>query len=114
MRRALTRSFRQTVAARARRDAAFRVALVGEAARNILSGDVDIALIQLHDVVNATMGFDALAAATGVPKTSLMRMLGRSGNPRAGNLARILLAIGKEAGVRIVVQAEPVGKPGAA
>jgi len=77
----LTRSFRETVAKRARTDAAFRAALVEEAVQNILDGDVETALGQLRDVVNATMGFDALAAATGVPKTSLMRMLGRNGNP---------------------------------
>jgi DNA-binding phage protein len=88
--------------------------LVEEAARNILNGDVDIALVQLRDVVNATMGFDALAAATGVPKTSLMRMLGPNGNPRAGNLTRILQTIGKGAGVQIVVQAKKALKPEAA
>ena len=61
----LTRSFRETVAKRARNDAAFRAALVEEAVQNILDGDVETALGQLRDVVNATMGFDALAAATG-------------------------------------------------
>ena len=111
---ALTRSFRETVVKRARTDAAFRAALVEEATRNILNGDVDIGLIQLRDVVNATMGFDALASATSVPKTSLMRMLGPNGNPRTRNLARILRAIGEQSGVQIVVQAEPVGKPEAA
>jgi DNA-binding phage protein len=111
---ALTRNFRETVVKRARSDAAFRAALVEEAARNILSGDVEIALVQLRDVVNATMGFDALAAATGVPKTSLMRMLGPNGNPRAGNLARILQEVGKQTGVHIVVHAEAAPKPEAA
>src|ERR1700722_8670686 len=74
LRMPLTRSFRETVAKRARSDAAFRAALVEEAVQNILDGDVETALGQLRDVVNATMGFDALAVATGVPKTSLMRM----------------------------------------
>ena len=110
----LTRSFRETVVKRARADAAFRAAMVEEAAQNILNGDVDIALVQLRDVVNATMGFDTLAAATGVAKSSLMRMLGPNGNPRAGNLARILLAIGKSTGVQIVVHAEALEKPEAA
>jgi hypothetical protein len=41
------------------------VALVEEAARNILDGDVETALGQSRDVVNATMGFDALAAVAG-------------------------------------------------
>jgi DNA-binding phage protein len=78
--------------------------LVEEAAQNILDGDIDIALSQLRDIVNATMGFEALATATGTPKTSLMRMLGRQGNPRAANLGRILQAIRAETGVHIVVR----------
>ncbi|MSP02482.1 MAG: transcriptional regulator [Acetobacteraceae bacterium] len=102
----LTRNFRKTVANRARTDAAFRAALVEEVAQNILDGDVEIALGQLRDVVNATMGFDALAATTGVPKTSLMRMLGPNGNPRAGNLGCILKALGVHTGVHIVARAE--------
>jgi DNA-binding phage protein len=110
----LTRSFRETVAKRARNDAAFRAALVEEAAQNILDGDVETALGQLRDVVNATMGFDALAAATGLPKTSLMRMLGPHGNPRADNLGNILKALGRHTGVHIVVRAEPVPEPEAA
>ncbi len=61
---------------------------------------------QLRDVVNATIGFDALAADTGIPKTSLMRMLSDRGNPRAANLAVILRVIGQKVGVRISIQAE--------
>jgi hypothetical protein len=73
---ALTRSFGETVARCARSDEAFRAALVEEAVQNILDGDMKTGRGQLRDVVNATIGFDALAAATGLPKTSLMRMLG--------------------------------------
>ncbi len=105
---ALTRDFRQTVARRARTDPAFRAALVEEAAQNILEGDVATAIGQIRDVVNATMGFDALARETGIGKTSLMRMLGPSGNPRAANLGAILRAIGRGAGVRVVAHVEPV------
>ena len=111
---ALTRSFRESVVQRAQADPAFRAALVEAAAQNILEGDVVIALGQLRDVVNATMGFDALALATGLPKTSLMRMLGRNGNPRAENLARILQAVGKCAGVRVIARAEIIVTPEAA
>lgn len=111
---ALTRSFREAVAERARTDPGFRAALVEEAAQNVLDGDVETALGQLRDVVNATLGFEALAAATGLPKTSLMRMLGPNGNPRAGNLGRILQAIGSETGVHIVAHAEPAPTPDAA
>lgn len=101
----LTRSFRETVVKHVQEDPAFRAALVEEAARNVLDGDMETALGQLRDVVNATMGFDALAAETGISKTSLMRMLSDRGNPRAGNLATILKAIGTKVGVRISVHA---------
>jgi DNA-binding phage protein len=108
---ALTRSFRETVVQRVRTDPGFRAALVEEAVQNIIDGDVETALGQLRDVVNATMGFDALAAATHLPKTSVMRMLGASGNPRADNLGSILKALRTHTGVHIVARAEYVGEP---
>ena len=107
---ALTRSFRETVVKHVQEDPAFRAALVEEAAQNVLDGDIETALGQLRDVVNATMGFDALSAETAIPKTSLMRMLSDRGNPRAANLATILKAIGQNVGVRISVHAEPAGE----
>ena len=103
----LTRNFRETVVKHVREDPEFRASMVEEAARNILDGDLETALGQLRDVVNATMGFDTLAAETGIPKTSLMRMLGKNGNPRAGNLTTILRVVGQHAGVHIAVHAEP-------
>lgn len=105
---ALTRSFRETIVKRVREDPTFRAVLVEEAARNIMEGDIEIALGQLRDVVNATIGFDTLATETGIPKTSLMRMLSDNGNPRAGNLAAILKAIGRKVGVQISVHAQPI------
>jgi len=104
---ALTRSFRETVVKHVQEDPAFLVALVEEAARNVVEGDIETALGQIRDVVNATMGFDALAAETRIPKTSLMRMLSDTGNPRATSLSAILKAVGRSAGVRISVHAEP-------
>jgi len=111
---ALTRNFRETVLKHVQEDPAFRAALVEEAARNIIEGDIETALGQLRDVVNATIGFDALAAETDIPKTSLMRMLSDNGNPRAGNLAAILKAVGRNVGVQISVHAVPTQEPVAA
>lgn len=104
----LTRSFREAVVKHVQEDPAFRAALVEEAAQNVIDGDLETALGQLRDVVNATMGFDDLAAQTGIPKTSLMRMLGDNGNPRASNLAAILKVVGRNSGVHIAVHAEPM------
>jgi DNA-binding phage protein len=55
-----------------------------------------------------------LATATGLPKTSLMRMLGPHGNPRADNLGAILKALGRHTGVHIVARAEIAAEPEAA
>lgn len=104
----LTGRFEDTVRKRARDDAAFRVALVEEAAQQMLEGDTATAAALLRDVVMATIGLDGLAEATGLSKASLARMLGPHGNPRADNLARILRAVGMLSGVTIVVHAEPV------
>lgn len=111
---ALTRSFRDTVMKQVREDAAFRAALVEEAIRNVIEGDVETALGQLRDIVNASMGFDTLSADTGIPKTSLMRMLSEKGNPRTENLSAILRAVGHRAGVRISVRAIAEGEMAAA
>jgi len=67
----LTRSFRETVAELARRDAAFRAALAEEAVRNIFDGDVETALGQLRDVVVATIGFNACLASGHLPGPGL-------------------------------------------
>ena len=101
----LTRAFRETIVKHVQEDPAFRAALVEEAYRNILEGDRQTALGQIRDVVNATIGFDSLSVRTGLQKTSLMRMLGGNGNPRADNLLAILKAIGEGTGISITVRA---------
>lgn len=101
----LTRNFRETVVKQVQEDPAFRAALIEEAYRNTLEGDRHSALGQIRDVVNATIGFGALSVRTGIPKTSLMRMLSESGNPRTDNLLAILKAIGESTNVRIEVRA---------
>ena len=108
---ALTRSFRETVVRHAREDPAFRAALVEEATQNIMNGNLETALGQLRDVVNATIEFDAISDQTDIPKTSLMRMLSDRGNPRAGNLTAVLKAVGQSVGVRISVHTEPMEEP---
>jgi DNA-binding phage protein len=89
---ALTKEFKDTVKARAERDPAFREALLTEAAEQLLAGELEDGKAVLRDYINATVGFERLAKATGTPPKSLMRMLGPKGNPRASNL---LTMIGK-------------------
>jgi DNA-binding phage protein len=98
---ALTRSFKETVQARVRSDPAFREALLAEGVDALLEGDLETGKALLRDFINATIGFDQLASATGAPAKSLMRMFGPSGNPNARNLFAVLDELQKHAGVRL-------------
>jgi DNA-binding phage protein len=100
---ALTRSFKETVKARAERDPAFRDALLTEAVEQLIAGDVDVGKAVLRDYINATIGFAKLARATGTPPKSLMRMLGPKGNPRASNLLAMIGKLQRVSGVRLAV-----------
>ena len=102
---ALTRSFRETVKARAARDTAFRAALLTEAVELLLAGDVETGKAVLRDYINATVGFEKLAAETGTPSKSLMRMFGPKGNPRASNLFTVISRLQKASGVHLAVAA---------
>jgi len=101
---ALTRSFKETVKARAERDPKFRAALLTEAVEQMLTGDVDIGKAVLRDYINATVGFERLARETGTPAKSLMRMFGPKGNPRADNLFAVIGRLQKASGVRLEVE----------
>ena len=102
---ALTREFKQTVKARAERDPAFRAALLTEAVEQLLAGEVDTGKAVLRDYINATIGFEKLAKATGTPSKSLMRMLGPNGNPRASNLLTMIGKLQSVSGLRLAVAA---------
>ena len=90
---ALTKDFRETVAARAQRDPDFKTALLQEALQAFLDGEVAPGLILLRDCINATVGFAALSKETHIPEKSLMRMVGPRGNPTASNLFAIVAAL---------------------
>jgi len=101
----LTRDFKETIQARARCDEAFREALLTEAMDAMLSGDVETGKTVLRDYINATVGFDALAAVTKKSPKSLMRMLGPNGNPQARNLFKIVAYLQTKAGLQLKVRA---------
>ena len=90
---ALTRDFKKTVVERVRRDPKFAWALLDEAATLFLNGEPEAARLLLRDLVNATVGFEALAGMTNKPAKSLHRMLSRGGNPSMDNLAAIFDAV---------------------
>lgn len=101
----LTRDFKQTVAERVKRDRAFAKALLDEAATLFLNGEPDTARLVLRDLVNATVGFEKLAAETAKPAKSLHRMLSKNGNPSMDNLAAIIEVLCTELGVELNARA---------
>ncbi len=98
---ALTRDFKETVVARMKREPKFARSLLDEALTLFLNGEPETAKLMLRDLVNATMGFEALAASINKPSKSLHRMLSKSGNPTMENLSAILVAMKEELQVDI-------------
>ncbi len=101
----LTREFIETVKVRAAHDAAFRAALLAEAIELLLTDDLASGKTVLRDFINATIGFDTLAAKIGKPVKSVMRMFGPSGNPTARNLFAIISQLQQSTGVSLNVSA---------
>jgi len=89
---ALTRDFKESVAARVQSDPAFAQALLDEAITLLINGEPDTAKLILRDLVNATVGFESLAEEINKPAKSLHRMLSASGNPTKSNVSAIFAA----------------------
>ena len=103
---ALSRDFKETIAARARRDPRFAVALLDEAATVFLNGEPDVARLVLRELVNATVGFERLSRLTDTPSKSLHRMLSATGNPNMDNLAAIFDALRQQ--LKVTLKAKTV------
>ncbi len=101
---ALTRDFKETVQARAERDPRFRRELLKEGVQCLLSGDLETGKTVLRDYINATVGFEELAARTHKSPKSLMRMFGPKGNPHARNLFEIIGYLQNNEGVSLEVR----------
>ena len=98
---AMTRNFKETVAARVQGDPTFAKALLDEAITLFLDGEPDTAKLILRDLVNATVGFENLAEEIHKPAKSLHRMLSASGNPTMTNISSIFAAIKKNLRVQV-------------
>lgn len=103
----LTHDFKETIRARAQRDAGFRQALLREGVECILNGDLATGKAVLRDYVNATVGFQDLEKRTRIPAKSLMRMLSAKGSPSAANLTSILTELQKSEGVHFELSVRP-------
>jgi len=88
---------------RAQRDPKFARALLDEAIAGFLNGQPETARLVLRSLVNATVGFEALAVLTSKPSKSLQRMLSSRGNPSMDNLAAIIGAVRRKLKVDIEV-----------
>ena len=77
--------------------------MLAEGVGALLEGDMATGKAVLRDYINATLGFEALALAVGVPAKSLMRMFSRSGNPSLSSLSAVIGELQKAEGVRLGV-----------
>ena len=102
----LTRSFKDTVQTRAKKDRAFRAALLSEGVEAFLQGDVATGKALIRDYINATIGFEELSERSGIPTKSLMRMFGPSGNPQAANLFAVIACLQEAERVALEVRVE--------
>ncbi len=104
MKMALTRDFRETIQARARRDAAFRKGLLSDALEAYLSGEATLGKELLRDYINGTVGFPKLAGETGIHAKTLHHMFGPNGNPTTSNFSEIVAYLQRAEGVRLEVR----------
>jgi DNA-binding phage protein len=95
----LARGVNRTVEERVRRDPDFAKALLDEAATLFLNGEPHTARVILRDLVEAVIGFEALASEIGKTSRSLQRMLSTEGNPSMDAVAIILGVVRKKLGV---------------
>lgn len=100
----LTRPFSETVVARAKIDPAFRKGLLTEGVQAFVNGETAVGKALLRDYINASIGFEALSEAVGIPAKSLMRMLSKTGNPQANNLFAVLAYLQEAEGVSLKVR----------
>jgi len=109
---ALSRTFKETVCARAHYDPAYRDRMLQEAVQALISGDMESAKSLLQLYVNATVGFQELGKAMEMAPQSLTRMLGPDGNPRANNLCAMLAFLQQQADVELTVDVRKTGPDG--
>lgn len=101
------RKAKETLQARAERDPAFRKELLREGVCYLLSGDVTVGMMVLHDYIHATVGFPKLGEVMGRSPESLRRMFRPEGNPHASYLFEIIAYLQRNEGVTLSLRANP-------
>ncbi len=74
----------------------------------LLNADLESGKLLLRDYVNATLGFERLAAEMQKRLKSLMRMSSGQGNPRADNLFRLIAHLEAHESVSFSVQRKEI------
>ena len=90
---ALTLNYKATVIERLKSNPGFVTALYAEALESLLTGETEVGLTMLRDLVHATITFKELARITGIGEKSLHRTLSRHGNPRASTIGKVVVGI---------------------
>ena len=103
----ITRDYKETINERVKNDPKFATMLLDEAISLFLNGESEVARLVLRDLVNATVGFESLAAKVEKPSKSLHRMLSAKGNPTMDNLTNIFKVLRKNLNVDIKVHVVP-------
>lgn len=103
----ISRDYKETIRQRAEKQPTFGAALLDEAISLFLNGEPDVARLVLRDLVNATVGFEALAKAVDKPSKSLHRMLSVRGNPTMDNLTNIISVLRHSLKLDIAVHTKP-------
>ena len=78
--------------------------IANEAITLFVNGEPESAKLILRDLVNATVGFEALAEEIHKSAKSLHRMLSQSGNPTMSNTSAVLAAIKRALKVEVHTQ----------
>lgn len=85
-----SRPVRELIIHSIREDPELAEEVYNEAVLCLIRGESGVTKILLRDLIHATVGFDAMAAALEKSPKSLYRMLSNSGNPKLDNLSAIL------------------------
>jgi DNA-binding phage protein len=100
------RDFENSGALRAKNTPAFARTLLQETVVLFINGEPESARLILRDLVNTTVGCEALADEIHKPAKSLHRMLSKSGSPTMANVSTILAVITRA--LKVEVRAKTV------
>ena len=92
----ITRDYKISLRERVKSDPKFAASLMNEAVSALVHGEPELARTLLRELVNASVGFDTLAAELGKPDKSIKRMLAQNGNPTMNNMTNILMILQKK------------------